>query len=81
MIKNSATLMADVTQIYMEEVSTIKNISGVLPSLIFQPITTATTSHFYKNGGNPLGFSAKDGPLICMSLHPEWPQLVSSNIN
>lgn len=68
MVKNNPTLMADITKIYMEEVGNIKNVSGVLPSLIYQPITTAMTSHFSKNGGNALGFSDKDGPLNCKFL-------------
>lgn len=69
-VKNSATLMAEIIQIYMEEVATIKKVSGILPALVFQPITTDMTSHFSKNGGNALGFSDKDGPLTCKSFHP-----------
>jgi len=62
--------MAEIIQIYMEEVATIKNVSGILPALVFQPITTDMTSHFSKNGGNELGFSDKDGPLTCKPFHP-----------
>jgi len=63
MVRNSASLMADITAIYMEEVEIVKNATGILPSVIYQPITTAMTSHFSKNGGNALGFGAADGPL------------------
>ncbi len=63
MVKNSPTLIADIFAIFQEEVSTVANVTGVLPSLAFQPITTDMTSHFSKNGGNALGISAADGPL------------------
>jgi hypothetical protein len=63
MVRNSATLMADITAIYMDEVTNIKNATGVVPAIIYQPITEAMTSHFTKNGGNALGFTDKDGPL------------------
>lgn len=55
--------MTEITAIYMDEVSKVKNATGILPSIVYQPITTAMTSHFSKNGGNALGFSDKDGPL------------------
>ena len=61
--QNSATLIADIVEIFMQEVSTIKDAEGVLPSISFQPIGTDMTSHFSKNGGNALGISAADGPL------------------
>jgi len=63
MVKNSASLMADITAIYMEEVEPIKNVTGVVPSLIFQPITLDQISHFSKNGGNALGITPNAGPL------------------
>jgi hypothetical protein len=61
--QNSATLIANIVEIFMQEVSTIKDAEGVLPSISFQPIGTDMTSHFSKNGGNALGISTADGPL------------------
>lgn len=70
MTKNSASLMAQMVQIFQDEVTPIKNVSGVLPALVLQPITTDMTSHFSKNGGNALGFTDADGPLTCtFSFH------------
>jgi hypothetical protein len=54
--------MADMVAIYMEEVEPIKNVTGIVPSIIFQLITTDMTTHFSKNGGNPLGLAGQ-GPL------------------
>jgi hypothetical protein len=67
MVKNSATLMTDITNIFKEEVIAIKAVTGVGPSITFQPISTAMTSQFSKNGGNPFGISPSDGPLNCMT--------------
>lgn len=67
MVKNSATLMEDITEIFMDELSAVKDAPDILPSLVYQPMTTAITSHFLKNGGNALGISDRDGPLNCAS--------------
>ena len=65
--QNSATLIADIVEIFMQEVSTIKDADAVLPSISFQPIGTDMISHFSKNGENALGISAADGPLNRLS--------------
>lgn len=62
MVGNSASLMADMVAIYMDEVEPVKNVTGIVPSLVFQPITTDMISHFSKNGGNALGLDG-EGPL------------------
>lgn len=54
--------MADIVAIYMEEVEPVKDAAGIVPAAVFQPITTDMTSHFSKNGGNPLGLAGQ-GPL------------------
>ena len=62
MVGNSATLMADMVAIYMDEVEPLKAVAGIVPSLVFQPITSDMISHFSKNGGNALGLDGQ-GPL------------------
>ena len=54
-----------------KEVDPIKNITGVRPALLLQPITFDMTSHFSSNGGNALGITDENGPLIRMSLLPD----------
>jgi hypothetical protein len=65
MVGNNATLMADMVAIYMDEIEPLKTVAGIVPSLVFQPITTDMISHFSKNGGNALGLDDQ-GPLNCM---------------
>ncbi|KAL3419257.1 FAD binding domain-containing protein [Phlyctema vagabunda] len=72
MVKNGAALMTDLVEIFMEETDAIKDASGILPSYVFQPISTAMTSQFSKNGGNALGISAADGPLVLINISISW---------
>ncbi|KAM0263967.1 hypothetical protein ACHAQJ_001002 [Trichoderma viride] len=70
-VQNSASLMADMVAIYLEEVEPIKNVTGIVPSIIFQLITTDMTDHFSKNGGNPLGLTGQ-GPLNLINIDISW---------
>ncbi|RFU81403.1 fad binding domain-containing [Trichoderma arundinaceum] len=70
-VENSALLMADIVTIYMEEVEAIKDVTGVVPSVIFQLITTDMTKQFSKNGGNPLGLVGQ-GPLNLVNIDISW---------
>lgn len=54
--------MREMVEIYQDEVQGIKDAPGIVPSFVFQLITTDMTKHFSKNGGNPLGL-ANQGPL------------------
>lgn len=63
--------MADMVAIYQEEVTAIKDVAGIVPSAVFQLITTDMTKHFSRNGGNPLGLAGQ-GPLN--RTHPCLPQ-------
>ena len=62
MVGNSASLMAEMTNIFMAEIDPIKDAAGIVPAIVYQPITTDMTSHFSKNGGNALGLAGQ-GPL------------------
>jgi hypothetical protein len=55
--------------IYMDEVEPIKDAEGIVPSIVFQPITTDMISHFSKNGGNSLGLTG-EGPVNCKYAPP-----------
>jgi hypothetical protein len=66
MVKNSPTILTEIIAIFMEEIEPIQNATNIIPSLVLQPVTTDTISHFSKNGGNALGISLDDGPLDCM---------------
>ncbi|EFX00462.1 FAD-binding domain containing protein [Grosmannia clavigera kw1407] len=70
-VGNSADLMADMVAIFMDEVEPLKDVVGIVPSIIFQPITTDMTTHFSKAGGNPLGLAGQ-GPLNLINVDISW---------
>lgn len=63
-ILNDADLMNEISKIFDQELQNIKNATNLLPALVFQPISEPMISHFSKNGGNALGITKADGPLI-----------------
>ncbi|PQE14646.1 FAD binding domain-containing protein [Rutstroemia sp. NJR-2017a BVV2] len=68
-MKNNADLMGKVMDIFQEVVDPLKNLTGILPAISFQPISTAMTSHFT---GNALGVTAADGPTTNINLALRW---------
>jgi hypothetical protein len=68
--RSSAMLPSKILDIFVAEIEEIKGAEGILPALIFQPITRNVIAQFSKNGGNALGIEESDGPLIrrCSSI-------------
>ena len=60
--------MSEILNIFISETEPIKNVPGLTPILVIQPINQFNRdeiSIFSKNGGNCLGLSPEDGPLVC----------------
>lgn len=70
--KPSAVLEREILDIYIGEVEGIKDAEGLLPAVVFQPITKDVISYFSKNGGNALGIAESDGPLILVDIAISW---------
>lgn len=62
-VKNSAAMNLRVMKTFMEEVENIKNASGTLISLVFNPLTKETIRLMERRGGNGFGILEIDGPL------------------
>lgn len=62
--KNSAKLIAEITQIYKEEATSVLDIEGIFPAFAFQPISKNILQQMQKNGGNSLGLTPDRGPLM-----------------
>lgn len=60
--QNDASLISKIVEIFKEEVDPFKGVSR--PGLLLQPISLNMISHFSRNGGNALGITDEDGPLI-----------------
>ncbi len=67
-IKPDFTLMQNLISIFIEESETMKHVKDVIPSFVFQAITTDETLHMSRNGGNSLGLSASDAPILLYSF-------------
>ncbi|KAN0089830.1 FAD-binding domain containing protein [Hyaloscypha variabilis] len=71
-VKNSPTILNDIVNIFQEEINPINTVENLLPALVIQPITEDIISHFSKNGGNALGITTADGPLILINIAISW---------
>jgi hypothetical protein len=67
--------MNDIVAIYMDEVTNIKNFTNIVPAITFVPLPTVMSAHFSQNGGNALGVTSADGPLVSKSA-VSFPQLL-----
>ncbi|KAJ5655255.1 hypothetical protein N7507_007205 [Penicillium longicatenatum] len=77
-VGNNAKLMADMVAIYMDEIEPLKTVAGIVPSLVFQPITTDMILHFSKNGGNALGLDDQ-GPLNLVQIDISWSDIADDD--
>jgi hypothetical protein len=57
-------LLSKILDQFIEAVEPIKNISGLFPSFVMQPMAQIARANRHKNGGNPFGIKEEDGPLI-----------------
>ncbi|KAK4082695.1 uncharacterized protein Triagg1_1585 [Trichoderma aggressivum f. europaeum] len=67
MLKNDASIVKEITAIFMNEYNSIKDVADLNPALIYQTVTLPTIAHFRDRGGNALGITEEDGPLISAS--------------
>ncbi|EME84571.1 uncharacterized protein MYCFIDRAFT_134411, partial [Pseudocercospora fijiensis CIRAD86] len=65
-------VMTKCLEIFEEELKSIEDVEGIVPVMLFQPLTTAVIRKFARNGGNALGITDKDGPLLLMSVPIMW---------
>ena len=70
--KNSAPLIKKIIDIFVEEVNPILSIPGLNPAFAFQPISLNIIERMAQNGGNALGLTSSDGPLMLMNLNFGW---------
>ncbi|KAH8769239.1 hypothetical protein BGZ57DRAFT_987095 [Hyaloscypha finlandica] len=67
-VKNSPTILNDLLNIFMDEINPINTVANMTPAIVFQPLTNNIISHFSRNGGNALGITTADGPLISCAV-------------
>lgn len=70
--KLDKTLATYVVDTFAEEIDPVKDAEGIIPAAVMQIITTDMLTHMEKNGGNALGISASDGPLMLLNIAIMW---------
>ena len=70
--KNNLAMLNRAREISMQKVSIVKNVQGIVWSLIFQPIPPAITSKSLARGGNVMGLSADTDALVLTLLVVMW---------
>ncbi|KAL6806862.1 hypothetical protein GGI42DRAFT_341063 [Trichoderma sp. SZMC 28013] len=72
MLKNDANIVKEITAIFMNEYNSIKDVADLNAALIYQTVTLPTIAHFRDRGGNALGITEEDGPLILIEIDVAW---------
>lgn len=68
------TLMKAIFNIFIETSQPLlkANISGFTPTMAFQPVSVNILAQMQKNGGNALGLTPEDGPLVIQNMDWAW---------
>ncbi|KAF2850564.1 FAD-binding domain-containing protein [Plenodomus tracheiphilus IPT5] len=59
-------------KVTFEEFGKIQDVAGVLAATTFQVITVPQLNRMQNNGGNTLGLSPSDGPILLVDLSVRW---------
>lgn len=70
--KLDKTHVAAVRDIFFEEIQPIIDAAGIVPAATLQVITEGQLASMPKNGGNPLGLPAANGPYLLLNLNMMW---------
>lgn len=62
-------LMLDIRDLWLDALGPIKVVPGLMLSLVFQPLTQGILSKSGPRGGNSLGLTPEDGPLVITLLN------------
>ncbi|APA06370.1 hypothetical protein SS1G_01102 [Sclerotinia sclerotiorum 1980 UF-70] len=71
-IKADIATLQEASTIYTTALSNITSIAGLIGSLTLQPYPVSLLQKSVENGGNSLGLSPSDGPLVSILLLTTW---------
>ena len=63
------SLMSEIRQLWHQTVQSITDVPGLVISLVFQPLTKGILTKSEQKGGNSLGLSPGDGPIVITLLN------------
>ena len=68
----SAELLDKLNTIFQTLVEEVADAAGLVPALVWQPITLAQIRQMQKNGGNALGLVPEEAPLMLANVAIMW---------
>lgn len=68
----SIELEQKIINLFQSHINSIKNITGLRPSIVFQPLSRNMIKQMRKRGGNALGLADQSGPLTIFSVDWKW---------
>ena len=79
--KADKELLSKILDLFIEAIEPVKNLAGLFPSFVLQPVTQIARANRNKNGGNPFGITEEDGPLIsqcslCFFIDIRFPSVI-----
>ncbi|KAK4552246.1 hypothetical protein LTR86_010600 [Recurvomyces mirabilis] len=79
--RHSQEVMHRGLAIWVEEIQSIKNVSGLVPALVYQVININVLEKMKRNGGNCLGLQDEKEPLIIVNLPVMWSDTLPKEID
>ena len=70
--KNTVPFLNEVFDLFNATIPLIDKVAGIVYALVNQPLPPAITSKSESTGGNPLGLSGSNGPLVLCQLSVSW---------
>lgn len=70
--KLTTEMLKTAYQVWFDEIPSVRDVPGLVPAFVYQSITLPQLQKTSRNGGNPLGIRADDGPLLLMHILITW---------
>ena len=71
-VKADAAILEYAVDIYRASFQRLKEVSNILFSITFEPIPKRMIEQSTARGGNSLGLTPEDGPLVVILLYTSW---------
>lgn len=70
--KLTEAMTTKVKDIFYEELTSVANVPNIVPAATLQVITVPQLKAMKQRGGNPLGISESNGPLLLLNMNVQW---------
>ena len=71
-VKLNTTILQETAQAFTDSLTLVSGVRGLFYAVTFQPLPTGLLQASEAQGGNSLGLSSKDGPLVIVRLLAHW---------